>query len=223
MPTSGPGRNSLTLRLLCAPRDYTATPTPLPPVPDALDPAATARLYRAFHEPIVGFVRRRVPAADADDVAQEVFLRLHRAAHSLRDEQRAHAFVFGIARRTVADYHRRRRPATASLDDAPEPEAVPDDVHEEVLGWLVSMIALVPEPGRTALRMADLEGRSMAEIASATGLSVSGAKSRVQRARRALGKAVAACCAVEFGRDGRAVAYSPDGCSCEDASQCESE
>ena len=182
-------------------------------MPDALAPT-TARLYHAFHEAVGGFVRRRVPSADADDVAQEVFLRLHRAAPSLRDGARAHAFVFGIARRTVADYHRRRRPAPASLDSVPEPTSDVPDVHEEVLSWLVPMIASLPEPGRTALRLADVEGRSMAEIAEAAGLSVSGAKSRVQRARRALGAVLAACCAVEFGAEGRAVGYEPVGDAC---------
>ena len=183
-------------------------------MPGPPDPVATARLYRTFHEAVAGFVRRRVPAGDADDVAQEVFLRLHRAAPSLRDESRAQAFVLGIARRTVADYHRRRRLPLAPLDEAPEPTAAPLDVHEEVLSWLLPMIASLPEPGRTALRLADVEGRSMAEIAEVAGLSVSGAKSRVQRARRALGDVLAACCAVEFGAEGRAVGYESVGGAC---------
>ena len=171
-------------------------------------------------------VRRRVPAADTDDVAQEVFLRLHRAAPTLRDEQRAQAFVLGIARHTIADYYRRRRPPMGALDDAPDPEADVPDVHEDVLSWLVPMIALLPEPARTALRLADVDGRTMAEIASITGLSVSGAKSRVQRARRALGDVLAACCAVEFGPDGRAVSYHfvGDTCSaCEDGARAASD
>ena len=188
---------------------------------DTLDAAATDRLYRAFHEAVRGFVRHRVPTADAADVAQEVFLRLHRAAPTLREPNRARAFVLGIARRAVADYHRRRRPASASLDSAPELAAEPDDVHEEVLRWLVPMIDLLPPPGAEALRLADVEGRSMAEIAAHTGLSISGAKSRVQRARRALGDLLAACCAVEFGPEGRAVDYERSDAACRSCEVCD--
>jgi RNA polymerase sigma-70 factor (ECF subfamily) len=66
--------------------------------------------------------------------------------------------------------------------------------------------------------MADVEGKTQQEVADYLGLSLSGAKSRVQLARQKLGEVLAACCEVEFGEEGRAVAYrkvKEDGESCE--------
>ena len=173
-------------------------------------------------EPFVGalraFIARRVPAADTDDVLQDVLLRLHQAAHTLRDAGRAEAWVYGIARRTIAD-HFRRRLAPAGTDDADalaDSAAPPEnlaafrgehDVHEEVLSWLRPFADALPEPDRTALLMADFEGRTQQDVADRLGLSLSGAKSRVQRARQRLGDAVRACCEVEFGPDARATAF----------------
>ena len=89
------------------------------------------------------------------DVRQETLARLHDVAPSLRDAGRAEAWVFGIARRTVADF----------------------------------------------------EGHTQREVAQALGLSLSGAKPRVQRARTKLGEVLRRCREVEFGPDGRAVAF----------------
>jgi RNA polymerase sigma-70 factor (ECF subfamily) len=65
----------------------------------------------------------------------------------------------------------------------------------------------LPDGYRDALVMADFEGRAQQEVADRLGLSLSGAKSRIQRARKMLGDALRACCDVEFGAEGRAVAY----------------
>jgi RNA polymerase sigma-70 factor (ECF subfamily) len=62
--------------------------------------------------------------------------------------------------------------------------------------------------------MADVEGRLQAEVAETLGLSVSGAKSRIQRARRKLGEVLAACCAVEFGPDGRVSGFERQRQAC---------
>lgn len=161
------------------------------------------------------FVAGRVPGADADDVAQDVLIRLHENARTLRDIDRVEAWVYGIARRTVADYYRRRS-APAGTDETADAALPPEnlttyggdhDVHEEVLSWIRPFVDALPEPDRQALILADFEGRTQQHVADALGLSLSGAKSRVQRARARVGQALRACCAVEFGPDARATAF----------------
>lgn len=163
------------------------------------------------------FVAHRVPPAHADDVAQDVFVRLHQAP-ALRDSARVESWVYGIARRAVADHYRQcgREPASVDVEAADPAPVVPENltpyggghsVHEEVLSWLRPMAQALPEPHRQALLMADVEGYPQQEVADALGLTLSGAKSRVQRARLALGRALRACCDVEFGPDGRASAF----------------
>ena len=181
-------------------------------------------------EPFVGGLRRfvagRVAPAHADDVLQDVLVRLHRAP-ALRDPARVASWVYGVARRAVADHHRQRgrAAAPAALDDEPaDPDAqAPENlaryagthsVHEEVLSWLRPLAESLPEPHRRALLLADFDGHPQQHVADALGLSLSGAKSRVQRARVALGQALRACCAVEFGPDGRASAFRRVMCDC---------
>ncbi|MEM1126126.1 MAG: sigma-70 family RNA polymerase sigma factor [Bacteroidota bacterium] len=177
---------------------------------------------RPFWEPLIhglrAFVARRVPAADVDDVVQDLLLRLHESAPTLRQAERAEAWVYGIARRTIADFYRRRKvvptvPAESvaeAVDPADEhlaPYAGDHDVHEEVLSWLRPMAEALPDGYREALVMADFEGQPQQAVADVLGLTLSGAKSRIQRARRHLAEALQACCTVEFGPDGRASAF----------------
>ncbi len=63
------------------------------------------------------------------------------------------------------------------------------------------MMSLIPEEDRRALRAVDVEGLSQKELAGRLGLSVTGARSRVQRARARLKEALLDCCILET--DGR--------------------
>lgn len=177
-------------------------------------------VWHPFVEGLRVFVAKRVPAREVDDVFQDVLLRLHRAAPALRDHQRAAAWAHQIARSAIADYYRQRGAASQAAcvtDEMRDPAARPPEnltayagdheVHEEVLSWLRPMAEQLPVPYRRALVMADFEGYTQRQIAEALGLSLSGAKSRVQRARRLLAGRLRACCAVEFNPDGRAVAF----------------
>ena len=182
------------------------------------DSPPSSDAWLPFVERLRAFVASRVPAGHADDVAQDVLLRLHESAHTLCDADRAEAWVYGVARRTVADFYRRRGAHAETSDpdavasDVRPPENTADyagehGVHEEVLSWLRPFVDALPEPDRRALIMADFEGRRQQDVADALGLSLSGAKSRVQRARARVGQALRACCEVEFGPDARATAF----------------
>ncbi len=184
--------------------------------------------WRPFIEGLHAFIARRVPGQDIEDVFQDVILRLHRGASSLRDAARAESWVYGVARRAIADFYRAR---AASLDRAEpleeEEPAAPEDprkgfgsfhgthsVHEEVLSWLEPMARALPESYREALMMADFEGRAQSEVARKLGLSLSGAKSRIQRARRMLREELHRCCEVHLGSDGEVVDFRRRDCDC---------
>lgn len=178
--------------------------------------------WRPFVDGLRRFIAGRVPDADAPDVLQDTLLRLHEAADTLRDADRAEAWVFSIARRAIADHYRQeeRRPVDAAagtaedVTDDPDPatENLADydgghDVHEEVLSWLRPMAEELPEMYRRPLVMADFEGHTHQAVADALGLTRSGATSRIRRARVKLKERLEQCCTVEFGPEGRAVAF----------------
>lgn len=190
--------------------------------PSGSERAARDAPWRPFVRGLRAFVARRVPSDRAEDVLQNTLLRLHDATDSLRDADRAEAWVFSIARRTIADFYRARErgPEETPVGRAPaeatdEPPATdnlsgydgPHDVHEEVLSWLRPMAEELPQKYRRPLVMADFEGRTHQEVADELGLTRSGATSRVRRARAKLRERLRHCCEVEFGPEGRAVAF----------------
>lgn len=182
----------------------------------------TETLWKEFSDHVRAFVRTKVSTDDeAEDILQDIFMRIHRGIDNLKQEDRVQSWVFGIARRAIADHYRKksRDKENPGGKDFADDESVEDpvfnltdfegthDVHEEVLSWLIPMIDELPKKYGKPLKMADVEGKTQQEVADEFGLSLSGAKSRVQRARQKLGEVLAACCEVEFGKEGRAVAY----------------
>jgi len=176
------------------------------------------RPWHAFAAQLRGFVATRVPAQDVDDVTQDVMLRIHKGLGSLRESHRAESWVYGIARRAIADYFRergRRLRRETDLDSGDPAGPLPGpDAHEEVIGWMRPFAESLPDGYREALLMADFEGRTQRDVATRLGLSLSGAKSRVQRARRMLGEQLRACCELHFGTDGRVTDYERRACRC---------
>lgn len=165
------------------------------------------------------YVRTRVADdALAEDLVQETLLRLYEHAGELRDGQRLAPWARSIARNAIVDHARRLRPQVP-LDEMDAPAAEADDgapLDEVVAGWLRPMLELLPADHAEAVARADLAGEPMADIAAATGLSVSGAKSRVQRGRRMLAEALHACCELVVDRRGHVRDYRPrrDDCDC---------
>lgn len=149
------------------------------------------------------FIRQRVPdEAAADDILQDVFVRVHTHIDTLRDDTRLESWLYQITRNAIADYYRARRvllPMAEIAKDEPKWEAEP---ARELASSLRSMIAQLPPAYREAIILSDLEGMSQVTLAKRLGLSVSGAKSRVQRARAKLKQMLLGCCHFEFDRRG---------------------
>jgi RNA polymerase sigma-70 factor, ECF subfamily len=178
-------------------------------------PTTVADVWAVLGESVRRFVSRRVrdPHA-AEDITQDVMLKTHArlaSSEASASEERLPAWVFTVARNAVVDHYRSSsaRPQADLDDDAVM--AVADDEQERVTAELSTcmrrMVAHLPEPYREALTLADLDGLSQQEVAGRTGLSLSGAKSRVQRARRQLHDLILDCCRVELDRRGGVVDY----------------
>lgn len=180
---------------------------PVPPAtssstgaPPGLDASV---LWAEFGPPLRGFLARRVPpGVDADDLVQDVFLRVLRHLGALRDTERPEAWLFQIARNALRDSLRARLrrdgrtdPLETDLPNAPDPEA--DRAAEaELAPCLTAMIGRLPEPYRTAITLTSLQGVSQADAARQLGVSISGMKSRVQRGRAQLRDMLTTCCAI---------------------------
>jgi RNA polymerase sigma-70 factor (ECF subfamily) len=140
-------------------------------------------------------------------------LRIHRHSAELEHADRMAAWVYRIAANAIADHY--RRPARRELPsgqaaDVPEPEHVPEilgssepgpeDLREVLAACLAPLIARLPPIYRQALELTEFEGVSQVDAATRLGLSVSGMKARVQRARHQLRELLLDCCHVELDR-----------------------
>lgn len=160
------------------------------------------------------FVRRKIQDdASADDVLQEVFLKMHHNLPQLKEEEKAEYWLFRIAQNAVNDHFRQQRKPALPLPklEAPflenEAEQTTRALTEEVSQWLPFMLELLPEKYRQALYLTDIEGLSQRELAEKLQLSYSGAKSRVQRGREKLREVVLQCCEVATDKYGNVLGY----------------
>ncbi len=167
------------------------------------------------------FIARRVAnGSDVEDLLQETLFKIHRSVDRLAVGSNIYAWVYKVTRNTIVDYYRKQQ-LNVSLDtstDIPEDfaqEILSRDALGEIAACLRPMMEYLPEKYREALVLTDLEGMTQAELAQRLGLSLSGAKSRVQRAREQLKALLMECCYFKFDCLGRVVDYE-----CKKTYQC---
>lgn len=159
------------------------------------------------------FIRRRV-ADDhvADDLLQEAFVRVHRNLGTLQEADRLAAWVYQIARNVIHDHHRKAANDVVALADADPAEEGDDQLRRcrcRGMDWVDEMIQSLPGGYREAVQLAEIEGLSQQEVADRLGLSLSGAKSRIQRGRALLQGVLEQCCHFEFDSRGNMMDYNP--------------
>ena len=190
--------------------------------------AGTGEAWEEVSHRLRSFIAHRVRSeTDAEDIVQEVLLRVHRSIHTLKATERIHAWVYQIARNAIADHHRAlgARPevswgdAAALADVAHSPRSSADgredtDPRQELARCLTPMIDRLPDQYRQAILLTEFQGFTQAAVAAQLGLSLSGAKSRVQRGRRRLKAMLLECCRIELDRLGGVSGYEPRDGSC---------
>lgn len=161
------------------------------------DRAAFAALVRAHQDEVYTLARRLVGDPHlASDVAQEALIRAWRALPKFRGEARLSTWLYRITVNTSWTHKERaNRHAASPIDEhydiaAPEGADHPVVAGEilELRGRLRAALDRLPEGQRQVVVMKDIHGWSHAEIAEATGISVTAAKVRLHRARARLAK-----------------------------------
>jgi RNA polymerase sigma-70 factor (ECF subfamily) len=169
------------------------------------DKGAFDLLVLKYQHKIVNLVMRYVRDPDlALDIAQEAFIKAYRALPRFRGDSAFYTWLYRIAVNTAKNHlaAQRRRPMDVELDlqdseqydlhaklketDTPEGVAMSDELKQTV----ERAIAALPEDLRTAIILRELEGMSYEEIAETMDCPVGTVRSRIFRARDAIGKKV---------------------------------
>ena len=166
----------------------------------------TQQIWTDFSNTLKQFIIRRVPnQADAEDILQDVFQKIHRSLDSLKADNKLQAWVYQITRNAIIDYYRQQK-LTVDLPETLEEENAEPEANN-IMACLKPIVESLPEKYRQALVMTEFEGVSQKALAESLGISFSGAKSRVQRAREQVKEKLLECCHLEFDRMGQIVEY----------------
>jgi RNA polymerase sigma-70 factor (ECF subfamily) len=174
-------------------------------------------LWTQTHSCLCWFIFSRVGSEeDAEDILQDVFLRVYRQLGTVRDPQRLESWLYQIARNRIIDHYRSRRQwvdLTENLvADADSTKETSEEPSEDLLPYVCEVIEGLPEPDREALLQADYQGMAQQDLACQLGISLSGAKSRVQRARQKVKKALLHCFDFEFDTRGGIMDFQQHRC-----------
>lgn len=169
------------------------------------DKGAFDLLVLKYQHKIVNLIMRYVRDPElALDIAQEAFIKAYRALPRFRGDSAFYTWMYRIAVNTAKNHlaAQRRRPMDVELDlqdpeqydlhaklketDTPEGVALSNELQETV----ERAIAALPEDLRTAIILRELEGMSYEEIAETMECPVGTVRSRIFRARDAIGKKV---------------------------------
>jgi RNA polymerase sigma-70 factor (ECF subfamily) len=167
------------------------------------DKSAFNLLVLKYQHRVLKLVGRFVSdAAEAEDVAQEAFIKAYRALASFRGDSAFYTWLYRIAINTAKNalVSNRRRPVDFDLDlqdpeqydrharlkESDTPEGVL--LTEEIRGVVEHAMEQLPEDLRTAIVLRELEGLSYEEIAEAMDCPVGTVRSRIFRAREAIDK-----------------------------------
>ena len=155
------------------------------------DPRAFEALVIAYQHRVFGVALRMLRnRAEAEEVAQEVFLRVHRAIDEFRGEAKLSTWLYTIAsrlclNRLASGERHAPREGEETLERLASGDADPADELErsELETALHRAIGELPEERRIVVVLRDVEGLSYEEIAQALGLELGTVRSRLHRAR----------------------------------------
>jgi len=141
-------------------------------------------LFARYREPLYGFFRRRLTSKDrAEDLAQETFLAVIRAAVRYEPRAMVKTYLYGIALKLLAAERRKLSSNEPQIDDDHEPaEAGPSD---DAL-WVRQALEKLDSGEREILMLREYEQLNYAEIAELLRLPVNTVRSRLFRSRMAL-------------------------------------
>lgn len=168
-------------------------------------------IYKEYYPKIVGYLRRLVGEAEAEDVAQETFVKISRSLDGFRGESQLSTWIYRIATNAALDHHRKPSSRqTAKTVDLPDEDDLSSDerallqdkaplhdtalIRKDMNECIRGLVNDLPDNYRVVLMLGDLEGFTNAEIADILDLSLDTVKIRMHRARRHLKQVMNTAC-----------------------------
>lgn len=166
-------------------------------------------IWTDVHLELKKFITGKVNDEDtANDILQDVFLKIHTNIHQVKDTSRLTAWLYQVTRNVIADHYRNAKPQV-QIDglELPEDEAE-EPLYLSLGNCINSKINTLPEKYKAAILFTSFNNYSQLALAETLGISYSGAKTRVQRSKDKLKDLIMDCKNVTTDGNGNIVDYT---------------
>lgn len=173
------------------------------------------QLWELFSAGLRSFIMSKVKnEADANDILQDVFIRMHNNLGTLNDFSKIKAWLYQVTRNLITDYFRKKSFDIREYRDQLPSGSIRGKFMDEAVSDMIRMMDNLSPEYCEALCLTEIGGMSQKEYAEKAGLSYSGAKSRIQRARVMLKDMLLDCCHYQFDKYGTVFNIEPACCRC---------
>lgn len=188
---------------------------------DKREPPQTEKLWKGLRSELLAFLKARgTPEPQAEDILQVAFLRTHMKMSEEGIPEQPRAWLYQVVRHLLIDESRRASSRSRLVESLThEGDLIEEDkgtsAFDAVATLLPRFIEKLEAPYAEAITLVELRGLSQAEAALRADVSLSCMKSRVQRARSQLLKALKLCCSFDVDARGKLTECRPrsqDGC-----------
>ena len=151
----------------------------------------TKEIWDKYSDELLGYlVKKTGDNTLAEDILHETFIKVHLKVSDLKAGGKLRSWVYRIADNTLTDHYRRKKIAVQE-NPSEENEERPAHSAEDCL---LPLIKKLPRKYMDAVLLGEIRGLKQSEVAQILGISLSGAKSRIQRGRKLIQQGYVNCC-----------------------------
>lgn len=163
-----------------------------------------ATLWQNYKTGLKFYILKKVKDKEtANDLSHEVLMKVYKSCCSEREIHNARSWLFQIAHNTTIDYFKKQQKFSNEVPEQAESEE--NTSFQDSASLVKPLIQLLPEKYATPLYMADIEEFKQSEVAQKLNLSLTAAKSRIQRARKLLKEKIIECSTLELDEKGHLI------------------
>jgi RNA polymerase sigma-70 factor (ECF subfamily) len=170
-----------------------------------------AGIYKQFHSELLGYIKRKVRSReDAEDILQNVFIKISSNLDKLTEDVKLKNWIFTITRNAVIDYYRinANKKKVAINEEINDGILEPEEDFDPTKGLdqcMNSMIGLLPDEYRDIIIESELKGVRQKDLADKYGIAYPSMRSKVQRGRERLKQLFYNCCHIETDKLGNVI------------------
>jgi RNA polymerase sigma-70 factor, ECF subfamily len=169
------------------------------------------KTWEELNDHLLFFIRKRIKnKEDAEDILQDVYIKLHKNINNLNDEKKIVSWIYQITRNTINDcYKKCYRLKKVEFEEyhielTHEEE---ENLNDEILISMKKIIEELPKDSKELIKLYEFEDMSHKEISKKLEIKENTSKSRLKRAKEKLKNQLDECCVFQIDKFGNVLDY----------------